>query len=183
MTLRLVNASSIDVAVRRELERVNRRIMPFYGSFYDTTDQLNPVADAVNIMQLDSVDLGRGVTVRNDATPRLTQITFQYGGIYDVQFSAQVVKTDSNQDTMDIWLRQNGVDVPWTTTRFSLVGNNAKGVAAWDWMVQVEKNDYVQIAWCSPDVDVLLEAQSGLTVPTRPAIPSVIVTVLPVAPL
>ena len=113
MALRMVNASSIDVAVRRELERVNRRIMPFYGSFYDTTNQLNPVANAVNIMQLNSVDLGRGVTVRNDATPRLTQITFQYAGIYDLQFSAQVVKTDSNQDHMDIWLRQNGVDVPW----------------------------------------------------------------------
>jgi len=183
MTLRLVNASSIDVQVRRELERVNRRIMPFYGAFHDRANQTNPVANAVNIVQMDNTDLSRGVVVRNDLTPRPTQITFQNGGIYDIQFSAQVVKTDSNQDTMDIWLRQNGVDVPWTTTRFTLVGNNAKGVAAWDWMVQVEKNDYVQIAWCSPDVDVLLEAQSGLTVPTRPAIPSVIVTVLPVAPL
>jgi hypothetical protein len=202
---RLVNAANLDVAVRRELVAVNRRIVPYYGSFYDTTNQTNPVANTVNIMRLNTTAFTNDISIQNDGSGNPTRIVFNHAGVYDVQFSAQVVKTDSNQDSLDIWLRQNGTDVPWSTTTVTLSGNNARGVAAWDWMVQAAAGDFVQIAWCSADTDVLLEADQGsglvwddgtgavggvwgekwsfVQSPARPAIPSLIVTVLPVAAL
>lgn len=205
MPVRLINASNLDAPVRRELAAINRRLLPYYGSFYDTTNQTNPVADAVNLIKLNTTALSEGVRVGLDGSSNPTRIYFDYAGVFDIQFSAQVVKTDANQDTMDIWLRQNGVDVPWSNTAFTLNGNNTKGVAAWDWMVRVAAGDFVQLAWCSADVDVLLQQDQGAGLvwddgtgnvggvwgekwsyvqsPARPAVPSVIVTVLPVASL
>lgn len=197
--LRLVNPQNLDVAVRRELMAVNRRLIPYYGSFYDTTNQTNPVADTVHLARLNTTAFAEGVTIQNDGSSNPTKIVFEHAGVYDIQFSAQVVKTDANQDTMDFWIRQNGVDVPWSNTTFTLNGNNAKGVAAWDWMVKAVAGDFVQIAWCSADTEVLFEADLGsglvwdtglwgdqwayIAAPPRPAVPSLIVSVLPVAAL
>ncbi len=193
---KFMNASNIDPAIRRELADVRKVMLPYCGAFHDRTNQLNAVANTAYPIRLGWTDISRGVSVTNNGSGLPTRILFDHAGIYDIQFSAQIVKTDSNQDDMDIWIRKNGVDVPWTTTRYTLLGNNAKGVAAWDWMVEVALGDYIELMWCSDDTDVLLSVDSGsglvwdsgvwgdlwayIASPVRPAIPSVIVTVLPV---
>jgi hypothetical protein len=143
-----------------------------YGSFYDTTVQTNPVRNAVNIMTINSsadhnlIDIVDG-----------SKITVTNTGIFNIQFSAQYEKTDSGTDEVDTWLRIDGVDVPWSNTRLTLTNNNTKLVAAWNWMVAMNAGQYAQIAWSSDDAAIRLYAQTAQTGPTRPAIPSLIVTV------
>jgi hypothetical protein len=143
-----------------------------YGSFYDTTTQTNPVANQVNIMKLNSsadhnlIDIVGG-----------SKITVTNTGIFNIQFSAQFDKTDSGTDDFDIWLRIDGVDVPWSNTRLTSTGNNDKLVAAWNWMVSMNAGQYAQIAWSSANTSMRIFAQNAQTGPTRPGIPSLIVTV------
>lgn len=143
-----------------------------YGSFYDTTTQTNPVANTVNIMTINSMDGHNNITILDGSKIKVTN-----KGIYNIQFSAQLDKTDSGTDEVDIWLRQNGVDVPWSNTRLTSHNNNDKFLAAWNWMIPMEAGDYAQIAWCSADLDLRIFAQAAQTSPTRPGIPSLIVTV------
>jgi len=143
-----------------------------YLNSFDTTTQNNPVANAVNIMRINTNAASQGFLIQNG-----TEITAQNIGVYNIQFSAQVTKSSGTSANIDIWLVQNGVAVANTNTTFTLSGNAIQFVAAWNWFLQMNANDYVQIAWSSPNTNISLFVETGLTVPTRPDVPSVILTV------
>jgi len=146
-----------------------------YGSFYDTTTQTNPVANIPRSMSLNTTDITNGVSVSGSTNPFNTYIKTENAGVYNIQFSAQVDKTDSGTDEIVIWLRKNGIDLTDTATTLTLPTNNSKAVAAWNWFVNSAANDYYQIIWYSADTDlrILAETAGG----GHPGIPSVIATV------
>jgi hypothetical protein len=146
-----------------------------YGSFYSTVTQTNPVGNVPRSMSFNITDISNGVLISGSTNPFNTYIKVQNAGVYDIQFSAQLDKTDSGTDEILIWLRKNGIDITDTATTISLVGNNAKNVAAWNFFVNAAANDYYQLIWYSPDVDLrlLAEVSGG----GHPGIPSVILTV------
>ena len=144
-----------------------------YGSFYDTTTQTN-VAGTARSMSLNTTDISNGVSVSGSTNPFNTYIKTENAGVYDIQFSAQVDKTDSGTDEIWIWLRKNGTNLTDTATSIQLVGNGAHYVAAWNFFVNAAANDYFQLMWYSPDANVRLHAESAFGV--VPGIPSLIVT-------
>jgi hypothetical protein len=144
-----------------------------YGSFYDTTNQTNPVANIPRSMSLNTTDITNGVSVSGSTNPFNTYIKTENAGIYNIQFSAQVEKTDSGTDVIVIWLRKNGIDLTDSATKLTLSGNNTKVVAAWNWFVSSAANDYYQIIWVSADTGMRLYAEP---INDTPGIPSVIVT-------
>ena len=144
----------------------------FYGSFYSTQDQTNAGATATNKMTLNTTDIASGVSIVSNS-----RVTIANAGIYNIQFSAQLDKTDSGDDIVDIWLCKNGSPVANTNTQMTLVGNNGKHVAAWNFVVQASAGDYFEICWHSADTGVFLNYVAAASNPTRPAIPSVILTV------
>jgi len=153
-----------------------------YGSFYDTTDQTG-ARSTVLTMKLGSVDTSStdGVSVVNDSLGNPTKITVDYTGVYDIQFSAQMVKQDGNSNTRaTIWLRKNGVDVPDSATYISFPGNSVYIVPAWNWFVQLNAGEYAQLMWhidSNVDNGLLLASEPAGVAPVHPAVPSLIVTV------
>ena len=145
-----------------------------YGSFYSTVTQTN-VANTARSMSLNVTDISNGISISGSTNPYNTYIKTENPGIYDIQFSAQVDKTDSGTDEIWIWLRKNGVNVDDSATSIQLVGNGAHYVAAWNFFVNAAANDYYQLMWYSPDANVRLHAEAGFGV--VPGIPSLIVTV------
>ena len=144
-----------------------------YGSFYSTQTQTN-VASTARSMSLNITDISNGVSVSGSTNPYNTYIKTENAGVYDIQFSAQVDKTDSGTDEIWIWLRKNGTNLTDTATSLQLVGNGAHYVAAWNFFVNAAANDYYQLMWYSPDANVRLHAESAFGV--VPGIPSLIVT-------
>lgn len=144
----------------------------YYGSFYSTQDQNNSGATSVNKMTYNVTDINNGVSIVSNS-----RITIANAGIYNIQFSAQFDKTDSGDDKVDIWLCNNGSNVANTNTEFTLVGNSGKHVAAWNFFVNAAAGDYFELCWHSADVNVFINYVAAQTTPTRPAIPSVILTV------
>jgi hypothetical protein len=145
-----------------------------YGSFYDTTNQLNPVANTPNSMSFNETAITNGVSISGSLSPFNTYIKTQNAGVYNIQFSAQLDKTDSGTDSVDIWIRKNGIDLLDTATTVTLTGNNDKSVASWNWFVQSATNDYYQLIWASADTDMRLLAEVSSSV--HPGVPSVILT-------
>jgi hypothetical protein len=146
-----------------------------YGSFYDTTTQTNPVANIPRSMSFNTTDITNGVSISGSTSPFNTYIKTENAGVYDIQFSAQIDKTDSGADEIVIWLAKNGTALADTATTLTLTGNNDKQVAAWNWFVNSAANDYYQIIWYSADTNlrILAETAGG----GHPGIPSVIATV------
>jgi hypothetical protein len=97
-------------------------------------------------------------------------------GTYNLQFSAQIEKTDSGNDSVDIWLAKNGTNIPWSNTRTWLIGNSAKQVSAWNFVITLAANDFLELMWSSADSAVRIYAEAAESNPTRPAIPSIIAT-------
>jgi hypothetical protein len=144
-----------------------------YGSFYDTTTQTNPVGNIPRSMSLNTTDITNGVSVSGSTSPFNTYIKTENAGVYNIQFSAQLDKTDSGSDEIFIWLRKNGINLTDTATSITLTGNNGKQVAAWNWFVNSAANDYYQIIWQAADTNARLYAEPA---DGTPGIPSVIVT-------
>jgi microcystin-dependent protein len=146
----------------------------YYGSFYDTTTQTNNKAISYNVMRLNSTDEAYGVSIQNNS-----QVVVAHSAVYNIQFSAQLDKTDSGTDIVNIWLLKNGTNVSNSDTELSLVGNAGKLVAAWNFLLSLATNDYIELAWKSDDANLRLFAQSNIAF--APGIPSVILTIHQVA--
>ena len=151
------------------------------GSFYDTTTQVLTTANVAQPMVFNQVTPGStGVIARGVSVTDGSKVYVENTGVYNIQFSAQVAKTDSGNDSMDIWLEINGQAVPWTNTTIT-VDASKRYVAAWNFMVELTSNQYFQLVFSSADTTISLPAIPPQTVPTRPGIPSVIMTVTQVS--
>ena len=144
-----------------------------YGSFYSTQTQTN-VASTARSMSLNTTDISNGVSISGSTNPYNTYIKTENAGVYNIQFSAQVDKSDFGPDEIWIWLRKNGTNLTETATSIKLTGNADHQVAAWNFFVNAAANDYFQLMWYSTDANVRLHAEPAFGV--VPGIPSVIVT-------
>ena len=145
----------------------------YLGAFYSSLTQTNPIANVARQMTFDGAEsFNNGITIVSNS-----RITIANNGIYNIQFSAQIDKTDSGTDDIDIWLSKNNVNLAYTNTQLTLQPQSAKQVAAWNWIVQATAGDYFEINWSSIDTGMRLLAVGTQIDPARPAVPSVILSV------
>lgn len=143
-----------------------------YGSFYDTTTQTAALVNTAYEMTFNTTDLSVGVYVGSPTS----RIYVDRGGVYNIQFSAQIdLATGGGDHLAYIWLRVNGTDVANTASETRLKGNDAELVAAWNFLYNFKAGDYFELMWSVSDINVQLKAVAAT--PPVPAIPSVILTV------
>ena len=131
-------------------------------------------------MRLNTTVEYNGVIIQNDASGNPTHIVTQFAGVYNIQFSAQVEKlSGGSSSVVNIWLVKNGLNVSYTDTKIAASGSSSSSleVAAWNFVLTMAVNDYVQLAWYSTDDNIQLVMGSESSPPSAPAIPSLIVTV------
>ncbi|CAB4947725.1 unannotated protein [freshwater metagenome] len=151
----------------------------YYGSFYDTSTQVNPVASIARPMTLNEVTDGvNGVIANGISVTSASRFTMANPGVYDIEFSAQVDKTDSGSDDIDIWLAKNSANLAWTNTKQTLVGSTEeKYIAAWNFVVSAVAGDYFELMWSSADLNMQIVSVSDAVGPARPGVPGLIVNV------
>jgi hypothetical protein len=150
----------------------------YWGSFYSDASQNNIGLTSGNLMTLNNTDPdSNGVSIVSNS-----QITVANAGVYNFQFSAQLSKTDSGTDFIDIWFAKNGVFLPESNTQIRSTGSDDRVVAAWNYMIKLNAGQYIQIYWYSLDANLSIIALPTSITPapgsiTIPATPSLIVTV------
>ena len=154
---------------------VNGAVGGYLGSFYDTTNQTG-VAGAVLTMGLNNSDpWNNGVSIVSG-----NQITIANPGVYNIAFSAQMVKNGGNTAThIHIWLAQNGTSIPITGSQIGFPSNSVYVVPAWNFFVKTTTaNEYFQLKWeINSNVDNAIVMTSAVAIGNIPAIPGLIVTV------
>ena len=145
----------------------------YYGNFFDTTIQTIVGVSTHQPVTLNTTDLSNQVSIANSS-----HIVIANSGIYNIQFSLQIDKTQGSGAHIYIWLRKNGLDVPNSATELAVQGTSSEIVAAWNFVVSSNANDYYELIISATDINIRLKAVSANGV--VPAIPSVIVSVVSV---
>lgn len=146
-----------------------------YGGFSSTLDQTGSIT-AGTAMTCNTVDITDGITVVSNS-----RFTVPNNGIYNFQFSAQFKNVDNAQNIVTIWIKINGSDLANSATNVTIPARKSAsifgfGVASWNFYLDLNANDYVQLFWLPESTDVTLEALPLSVTPAYPAIPSLIVT-------
>lgn len=145
------------------------------GTWYDLGDQTAD-ANAATVMTLDTAGFERGITLSSNS-----RLTVSRKATYNVQFSAMFSNPESTAYAVSVWPRINGADVPSFCTDITVPSKhgqvNGKAVASWNFFLDLNVNDYVELVWSTPYATILIEHLDARTDPVRPAIPSLIVTI------
>lgn len=168
--------------IAKQIEKIGRQIglltspvLPkLYGSFYDTTTQTATI-NQPTAMHMNTIDLSSGVSVEPDINGHPSIITVDRTGVYNIQFSAQLVREQGGSSkNVNIYLKKGSTIIPWTATYVSMESNAVYVVAAWNWLIELTPSDELQIIWVQNDAIELVAAPAS---ETHPEIPSLIVTV------
>jgi len=147
-----------------------------YGAFQDSTNQTAANTTTAYPVTFNTTDFSNGVTMASGS-----RITVADSGIWNLQFSIQLKNTTSSGQDVDIWFRKNGTNIDNSNSRFHPPARKGAGdpshiIAALNFFVEMNESDYIEIMWRTENTDVSIEAFGTSTSPTRPAVPSVIVT-------
>jgi hypothetical protein len=147
-----------------------------FGSFISTVDQIAVSTTTAYEVTLSSTTASNGVTLVSGS-----RVTFGYSGHYNIQFSIQLSNNSNATQDIDIWFRKNGTDIANSNSRFGLAPRKSAGdpyhvIGSLNFIDSFQAGDYVQLIWRTSHVDAYLEYYAAGTTPTRPAIPSVILT-------
>jgi hypothetical protein len=147
-----------------------------YGAFQDSTTQTAANTTTAYPITFNTTDFSNGVTMVSGS-----RFTVANAGIYNLQFSIQLENLTTTIESIDIWFRKNGTDIPASNSRFGVsarkgAGNPSHLIAGLNYFIDMQANDYVELVWCTTDVLAKIVAYAAGTSPTRPSIPSVIAT-------
>lgn len=151
----------------------------YYGVFSDTANVTPAAVYTPYPIPFNTTDFALGFS-RGSPTSR---IVASAAGLYNFQFSAQLTSSNSSAKKIWIWPRKNGVDIPNSNSEVTLAGNSQVLVAAWNWVVSLNANDYVELMYAVEDTAVSIvtvaaqTGANGTATFARPAVPSVILTV------
>ena len=148
----------------------------------DSGDQLAGGDDTPTVVTWDTLDSGLGWTLNSPGSA-----TADYDGVYKITYSLQFVNTDNVAHDATVWLQVNGVDVPRSTTNFTVPARKSAGVYSYvcgysEATFSVVAGDEIELYWATDQAyesgvqdGIYIYADAGQSTPyTRPAIPSAI---------
>ena len=150
-----------------------------HAMFMSNEDQASGGTTVANLLTYNTIVISQGITVRD-----LGYIWFDQPGQYLVTFSLQVTNRGNAAQVFEVWAAQNGNNYPLSNTRYDIPAR--KSLSEWShiapaisgiFTVRNPDTESLTIKWWSDSTDVFLEHYAAGTNPTRPEIPSVIITV------
>jgi hypothetical protein len=150
-----------------------------HGMFMSNQDQASAGITSENLVTYNLPVISQGVEVRNNS-----EIWFDRTGQYLVTFSLQFTNRGNAAQLIEVWAKDDGGNYPLSNTRFDIPAR--KSTSDWSHVLAAVSGiftvdnpdaDWLSIAWWSDGADVFLEHYPTGTSPTRPEIPSVILTV------
>jgi hypothetical protein len=170
-----ISAANINGGV---INGFNRGIEAPYAMLMSDQDQSSAGVTSENLISYNTPIFQYGIRVENN-----TRIKFDYPGQYLVVVNCQFTNRSNTEAEFELWAKDQGVNYPLSNTRFDIPAR--KSVSIFSHVVAVingiftinnPDTEYLEIAWWSDNADVYLEHYAAGTSPTRPEIPSVILT-------
>jgi hypothetical protein len=153
-----------------------------YGQFSYNADLSATTVNTPAVISWDTEEFANGVYLADT-----NKIYVRNYGIYNVQFSVQLVNYANTQEYADIWFRLEGSDIIRSASRFDIKERKSEGVpthlvGVTNCFIEADAGEYIQIAGAVSSLDIKLEHYDADGAIPRPAIPAAILTVNYVAP-
>ena len=161
----------------RGFQNSNGIILP-QAMMISDQDQTNASITGENLLTF-APAFSNGISVESGS-----RIKVPCAGQYLVTFTLQVTNRSNTAAEFEVWAKDTGVNYPLSNTRFDVPAR--KTASIWSHIVPAitgiftvddPTNDYLEVAWWSDNLGIYLEHYAAGTSPTRPAIPSVILTI------
>lgn len=165
-----IDATEGEIVVR---PTIDQRMI--YGRFSDTTDHVPLAIDTPYAITFNTTNISNGV-VRGSPTSR---IVVDQSGFYEIKASFSLTSTNSSAKAFYCWIRKNGVDVPYSARRKTIIGNGTYDILTRNFAISLDANDYVEIMYAASDIAIGINAPPATAF--CPAIPSITATVTQVA--
>lgn len=146
--------------------------------FFDIGDQ---ALDTVNVGQpvrFNQTYLNNAVTINGATT---SQITAEYSGIYNIQFTGQVRSGSGSSKIVYLWIARDGVDIGYSAREYSVSGSGKELEINWNFIIDIQAGSYIELVWTGDDIDLALDAVAATS--PHPGIASAVVAVFFVSAL
>jgi hypothetical protein len=148
------------------------------GLFFSTTDQPIVAANTAQPIDLPIEYLNNAVRVNSGTDSR---IYVDVGGVYNFQFSGQLLSGSASAKQVYIWIARNGTDIGYSTHQYTVTGSNNHLNISWNFDIDLDQGEYIEMRWAADDTNMKLEAAAA-TAP-HPGMPSAVMAVNFIAPL
>lgn len=109
-----------------------------------------------------------------------TKVVHSIAGIYNIQFSIQMLTFDNTIDNVTIWFRLNGTDIPYSAGIATVPaihgGSPGTAIISWNLVQPMNAGDYIQLLYASDTGNTVAATYPPGTAPVHPASPSIILT-------
>jgi hypothetical protein len=146
-----------------------------FGSFYDTAKQITPIATA-SVVKFNFMNFANNITITNNSSGLPTRITVNNGGLYNVKYTLQFIKTDGANDELSVWIRRNSSAYANTNNTYTITGLGIKNMISNSFFIELGDNDYVEIYFSLKNINTSLVSSNPQLTPSRPATPAAMVS-------
>jgi hypothetical protein len=148
------------------------------GLFFSTTDQPIGAVNTAQPIDIPLEYLNNAVYVNSGTDSR---VYVEIAGVYNFQFSGQLVSGSASAKQVYIWIARNGTDIGYSTHQYTVSGSGTHLNVSWNFNIDLDEGEYIELLWASDDIDMSLEAAAA-TAP-HPGMPSAVMAVNFIAPL
>ena len=148
------------------------------GLFFNTSNQTLAATNTATPVEFLTTYLSNAVKV-NAGTDSRIYVTVS--GVYNFQFSGQLRSGSGSAKQVYVWIVRNGTDIGYSTHQYTLSGSNQHLNVTWNFNIDMNNGDYLELEWASDSTSVTMEATAAAG--AHPGIPSAVMAVSYVAPL
>lgn len=140
--------------------------------YFSTVDQPIAVVNTAQVVTFNQTYLESGFSINGASN---SQITATYGGVYNFQFTTQIVSGSASSKTIYLWISRDGTDLGYTAKDVVLSGSADVNEATWNFNLDLAAGEYVEMKWSSDDIDASLNSEAAST--PHPGVASAVVTI------
>lgn len=148
------------------------------GLFFNTVSQTLPTTNTGYPIVYNNTYLHNAVDRNATNTSR---IEIGISGIYNFQYSGQLLSTNASAKTVWLWLSRDGTNIGYSTRAYTLETNNHYRSVSWNFNIDMTAGQYLEIYWAADDTNVTLTAETAST--PHPGIASSVLAVNFIAPV
>lgn len=142
------------------------------GLFWDDDDQALGAVNTAQPVRFNQTYLDNGMSINGLSS---SEITMTYSGVYNFQFSAVLRSGSGSAKIAYIWINRNGVDIGYSAREYLISGSGGILEINWNFNIDVQAGQYIQIMWTGNNIDLLLDAVAPTS--PHPGIPSAVIAV------
>lgn len=146
------------------------------GLFFNLTTQTLAAANTGYPVEFDQTYLSSAVSVVDGS-----KLTVSVPGVYNFQYSGCVKSKNSSSKNVFLWITRSGTTIGYSTNAYTLSGSGTYGIIAWNFSIDMQAGDYIQLYWSATDANVALVTEAASA--PHPGIPASVCAVLYAGPL